>query len=55
MEEGIHHIELLNRSVMGDSSGEHYAHNDRFHNRVESLVIVNFGALSETRRTQRAL
>jgi hypothetical protein len=48
MEEGILHIELLNRPVMGDSSGEHHAHGGRFHNRVESLIVVDSGALSET-------
>jgi hypothetical protein len=48
MEEGILHIELLNRLVMGDSSGEHRAHGGRFHNRAESLVVVDSGALSET-------
>jgi hypothetical protein len=48
MEEVILHIELLNRSVMGDSSGEHRAHGGRFHNRVESLIVVDSGTLSET-------
>jgi hypothetical protein len=33
---------------MGDSSGEHRAHGGRFHNRDESLVVVDSGALSET-------
>jgi hypothetical protein len=47
MEEGILHIELLNRPVMGDSSGEHRAHGGRFHKWVESLIVVNSGALSE--------
>jgi hypothetical protein len=48
MEEDILHIELLNRPVMVDSSGEHRAHGGRFHNRAESLVVVDSGALSET-------
>jgi hypothetical protein len=48
MEEDILHIELLNRPVMGDSSGEHHAHSGRFHNRAESLIVVDSGALSET-------
>jgi hypothetical protein len=48
MEEGIFHVELLNGSVMGDSSGEHYANSGRFYNRAESLIIVDSGALSET-------
>jgi hypothetical protein len=48
MEEGILHIELLNRLVMGDSSGEHRAHDGRFHNWAESLIVVDSEALSET-------
>jgi hypothetical protein len=48
MEEGILHIELRNWPVMGDNSGEHRAHGGQFHNRAESLVVVNSGALSET-------
>jgi hypothetical protein len=48
MEEDILHIELLNRPVNGDRSGEHRAHGDRFHNQAESLVVVDSGALSET-------
>jgi hypothetical protein len=48
VEEGIFHVELLNGSVTGDSSGEHRANSDRFYNRAESLVVVDSGALSET-------
>jgi hypothetical protein len=48
MEEGILHIELLNQPIMRDSSGEHHAHGGRFHNRAESLVVVDSRALSET-------
>jgi hypothetical protein len=48
MEEGIFHIELLNQPVMGHSSGEHHAHGGQFHNRTESLIVVDSGALSET-------
>jgi hypothetical protein len=48
IKEGILHIELLNRSVMRGSSGEHRAHSGRFHNQAESLVVVDSGALSET-------
>jgi hypothetical protein len=48
MEEGILHMELLNRLVMGDNSGEHRAQGDRFHNWAESLIVVDSGALSET-------
>jgi hypothetical protein len=55
MEEGILHIELLNRPVMGDSSGEHRAHGGRFHNRAESLVVVDSGALSETLKDPTSL
>jgi hypothetical protein len=55
MEEDILHIELLNRPVMGDSSGEHRAHGGRFHNRAESLVVVNSGALSETPKDPASL
>jgi hypothetical protein len=48
MKEDILHVELLNGSVTGDSSGEHRANGGRFYNRVESLVVVNSGALNET-------
>jgi hypothetical protein len=48
IEEEILHIELLNRPVMGDSSGKHRAHGGRFHNRAETLVVVDSGMLSET-------
>jgi hypothetical protein len=55
MKEGILHIELLNRSVMGDSSGEHHVYGGRFHNQAESLVVVNSGALSETPKDPASL
>jgi hypothetical protein len=48
MEEGILHIELLNRPVTGDSSGEHCVNSGRIYNQAESLIVINFGALSET-------
>jgi hypothetical protein len=48
VEEGILHVELLNGSVTGDNSAEHRANGGRFHNRAESLVVVDFRALSET-------
>jgi hypothetical protein len=48
VEEGILHVELLNGPVTGDSSGEHRANSGWFYNRAESLVVVDFGALSET-------
>jgi hypothetical protein len=55
MEEGILHIELLNRSIMGDNNGEHRAHGGQFHNRAESLVVVDSGALSETPKDPASL
>jgi hypothetical protein len=55
MEEGILHIELLNRLVMGDSSGEHRAHDGWFHNRAESLIVIDSGALSETPKDPTSL
>jgi hypothetical protein len=55
MEEGILHIKMLNRPVMGDNSGEHRAHGSRFHNRAESLIIVDSGALSETLKDPASL
>jgi hypothetical protein len=55
MEEGIFHIELLNRTVMGDSSGEHRTHGGRFHNRDESLIVVDSGVLSETPKDPASL
>jgi hypothetical protein len=55
MEEDILHIELLNQPVMGDNSGEHHAHGGQFHNRAESLVVVDSGALSETSKDPASL
>jgi hypothetical protein len=48
VEECILHIELLNGSVMGDSSSEHRVNGGRFHNRTESLIVVDPRALNET-------
>jgi hypothetical protein len=48
VEEDFFHVELLNGTVTGDSSGEHRANSGRFYNRAESLVVVDSGALSET-------
>jgi hypothetical protein len=48
VEEVILHVELLNEPGTGDSSSEHHANSDRFYNRVEGLVVVDSGALSET-------
>jgi hypothetical protein len=46
--EGIFHVELLNEPVTGDSSGKHHVNSGRFYNRAKSLIVVDFGALSET-------
>jgi hypothetical protein len=48
VEEGIFHVELLNKSITGDNSGEHRANSGRFYNWAESLIVVDSGALSET-------
>jgi hypothetical protein len=48
VEEGILHVELLNGPVTGDSSDEHSANSGQFYNRVESLIVVDSGVLSET-------
>jgi hypothetical protein len=48
MEEDLFHIKLLNGSSTGDSSGEHRANSDQFHNWAEGLIVVDPGALSET-------
>jgi hypothetical protein len=55
VEEGIFHVELLNGSVTGDSSGEHRANSGRFYNRATSLIIVDSGALSETLKDPMSL
>jgi hypothetical protein len=55
MEEGVLHIKLLNWPVAGDSSSKHRTDGGRFHNWVESLVVVDPRALSETSEDQRAL
>jgi hypothetical protein len=55
MEEGILYIELLNWPIMGDSSGEHHAHGGMFHNRAESLIVVDSRALSETLKDPASL
>jgi hypothetical protein len=48
VKEGIFYVKLLNGSGTGDSRGEHRANSGRFYNRVEGLVVVDSGALSET-------
>jgi hypothetical protein len=48
VEEVILHVELLNGPGTGDSSSEHHANSGRFYNRVEGLVVVDSGVLSET-------
>jgi hypothetical protein len=55
MEEGIFHVELLNRPVTGDRSGKHHLNSGRFYNRAESLIVVDSGALSETPKDPTAL
>jgi hypothetical protein len=47
-EEGVLHIELLNRPIARDNNSEHCSNSGRFHNRAESLVVVDHEALSET-------
>jgi hypothetical protein len=48
VEEGIFYVELLNGPGTGDSSSEHRVNSGRFYNRVEGLIVVNSGVLSET-------
>jgi hypothetical protein len=48
VEKSVLHVELLNRPVMGNNNGEYHAHDGRFHNRPERLIVVHTGALSET-------
>jgi hypothetical protein len=40
---------------MGDSSSVHHAHSGQFHNRAESLIIVDSGVLSETPKDPASL
>jgi hypothetical protein len=47
MEKGVLHIELLNPPSARCGESKHRANGGRFHNRAESLVVVNPGALSE--------
>jgi hypothetical protein len=48
MDEGILHMELLNWIVTGDSNSEHRWNGGRFHNWVQSVIIVDPRTLSET-------
>jgi hypothetical protein len=48
VKEGIFYVELLNGPGMGESRGEHHANSGQFYNRVDGLVVVDSGALSET-------
>jgi hypothetical protein len=48
VEEGIFHVKLLNELGTGDSSSEHRVNSGQFYNRAEGLIVVDFGALSET-------
>jgi hypothetical protein len=47
VDEGVLHIELLNRPGVRCDESEHRADGGRFHNRAESLIVVHPGALSE--------
>jgi hypothetical protein len=47
VEEGVLHIELLNRPGARWGESEHCADGGRFHNRVESLIVVHPRAPSE--------
>jgi hypothetical protein len=47
VEEGVFHVELLNGPIPGDSESWHRANGGRFHNRAESLTVVDPRALSE--------
>jgi hypothetical protein len=40
VEEDVLHIELLNGPVAGDSNNEHRVNGGWFHNRAESLIVV---------------
>jgi hypothetical protein len=48
VEEGVLHIKLLNWPVVENSNSKHRADGGQFHNRAESLVVVDPRALSET-------
>jgi hypothetical protein len=47
VEEGVLHIELLNRPGVRCGESKHRADGGRFYNRAESLVVVHPRALSE--------
>jgi hypothetical protein len=55
VKKGVLHIELLNWPVTGDNNSEHHANGGRFHNRAESLVLVDPRALSETPKDPASL
>jgi hypothetical protein len=55
VEEDVLHIELLNWPVMGDSNSEHRVNGGRFHNRAESLIVVDPRVLSETPKDPASL
>jgi hypothetical protein len=55
VEEGVLHIELLNWPVVGDNNSEHRANSGQFHNRAESLIVVDPRALSETPKDPASL
>jgi hypothetical protein len=47
MEEGVLHIELLKRPVVGGNNGEHHVDGGWFDNRAEGLIVVDTRALCE--------
>jgi hypothetical protein len=55
MEEDIFYVELLNGPGTRDSSSEHRVNSGRFYNRVEGLIVVDSGALSETSKDPMVL
>jgi hypothetical protein len=43
VEEGTLHIKLLNWTVVRDSNSKHCVNGGQFHNRAESLIVVDPG------------
>jgi hypothetical protein len=55
VEEGILHIELVNRPTARESQGEHCADGSRLHHWTECLIEVNTGPLGETSKNPSGL
>jgi hypothetical protein len=55
VKEGVLDVELVHGPAPGDSQGQHSLDGSRLDDGAEGLVILHPGALSEPRRTQRAL